>query len=76
MKIGEQSLRSLLIISATSFTIKHHTHREVRPGTWLVGLFKRKLQMLVHMALANKLAHIVEVLIARGGVCLSPAAVA
>ena len=37
-KMGERSLRRLLIIGANSVVIKRHVHKEAQPGTWLGGL--------------------------------------
>lgn len=64
-KMGERSLRRLLIIGANSVVIKRHTNPMAQPGTWLGGLLARKPGMLVRVALANKLARIVWVLRAR-----------
>jgi transposase len=75
-KMGERSLRRLLIIGANSVIIKRHVHAAARPGTWLGGMLTRKPPMLVRVALANKMARIVWALMARGGVYQSPAAVA
>jgi transposase len=75
-KMGERSLRRLLIIGANSVIIKRHTHAAARPGTWLGGMLTRKPPMLVRVALANKMARIVWALMARGGVYQSPAAAA
>jgi transposase len=52
-RMGERSLRRLLIIGANSVIIKRHVHREAQPGTWLAGMLARKPQMLVRVALAN-----------------------
>jgi len=75
-KMGERSLRRLLIIGANSVIIKRHVHTEARPGTWLAGMLSRKPPMLVRVALANKMARIVWALMARGGVYQSPATAA
>lgn len=75
-KMGERSLRRLLIIGANSVIIKRHTHRDAQPGTWLGNLLSRKPPKLVRVALANKMARIVWALIARGGVYQSPATAA
>lgn len=75
-KMGERSLRRLLIIGANSVIIKRHVHAAVRPGTWLGGMLTRKPPMLVRVALANKMARIVWALMAKGGVYQSPAAAA
>ncbi|WP_295512060.1 IS110 family transposase [uncultured Sulfitobacter sp.] len=75
-KMGERSLRRLLIIGANSVIIKRHVHAEAQPGTWLAGMLSRKPPMLVRVALANKMARIVWALMARGGVYQSPAAAA
>lgn len=71
-KMGERSLRRLLIIGANSVVIKRHTNPMAQPGTWLGGLLARKPGMLVRVALANKLARIVWALMARGGVYRAP----
>jgi len=71
-KMGERSLRRLLIIGANSVIIKRHTHAAAQPGTWLGGMLSRKPPMLVRVALANKMARIVWALMARGGVYQSP----
>ncbi|RXV58549.1 IS110 family transposase [Roseovarius sp. A46] len=75
-KMGERSLRRLLIIGANSVIIKRHVHTEARLGTWLAGMLSRKPPMLVRVALANKIARIVWALMARGGVYQSPATAA
>ena len=75
-KMGERSLRRLLIIGANSVIIKRHVHVAARPGTWLAKMLTRKPPMLVRVALANKMARIVWALMARGGVYQSPVAAA
>ena len=75
-KMGERSLRRLLIIGANSVVIKRHSHRDAQPGTWLGNLLSRKPAMLVRVALANKMARIVWALMAKGGVYQSPVAAA
>jgi transposase len=75
-KMGERSLRRLLIIGANSVIIKRHVHAATRTGTWLGGMLTRKPPMLVRVALANKMARIVWALMAKGGVYQSPAAAA
>ncbi|MCR9086372.1 MAG: IS110 family transposase [Rhodobacteraceae bacterium] len=75
-KMGERSLRRLLIIGANSVIIKRHKHPDAQPGTWLGNLLSRKPPVLVRVALANKMARIVWALLARGGVYQSPAAAA
>jgi transposase len=75
-RMGERSLRRLLIIGANSVIIKRHVHAAARPGTWLGGMLTRKPPMLVRVALANKMARIVWALMARGGVYQPPAVAA
>ena len=58
-RMGERSLRRLLIIGANSVVIKRHVHRQAQPGTWPGGMLARKPPMLVRVALANKMARIV-----------------
>ena len=59
-KMGERSLRRLLILGANSVIIKRHVHATARPGTWLAGMLMRKPPLLVRVALANKMARIVS----------------
>lgn len=75
-KMGERSLRRLLLLGANSVIIKRHVHASARPGTWLATLMARKPPMLVRVALANKMARMVWALMARGGVYQSPAVAA
>lgn len=75
-KMGERSLRRLLIIGANSVIIKRHVHPAAQPGTWLAAMLSRKPPMLVRVGLANKMARIVWALMARGGVYQSPVAAA
>jgi len=72
-KMGEQSLRRLLIIGANSVIIKQ---RAARPGTWLAGMLSRKPSMLVRVALANKMARVVWALMLKGEDYRAPAAAA
>jgi transposase len=75
-RMGERSLRRLLILGANGVIIKRHVHASAQPGTWLGSLLLRKPPMLVRVAVANKMARIVWALMARGGVYQSPAAAA
>ena len=75
-KMGERSLRRLLILGANSVIIKRHGHKEAQPGTWLAGLIARKPPMLVRVALANKMARIVWALMSKGEVYRAPAVTA
>ncbi len=75
-KMGERSLRRLLILGANSVIIKRRVHASARPGTWLGRMLACKPGMLVRVALANKMARIVWALMARGGVYRAPVAAA
>jgi transposase len=87
-RMGERSLRRLLILGANSVVIKRRTNPMAQPGTWLGGLLARKPGMLVRVALANNepscaigsstmaSARIVWALMARGGVYKASAAAA
>lgn len=46
-KMGERSLRRLLVIGANSVIIKRHVHASARPGTWLGRMLTRKPPMQV-----------------------------
>ncbi len=75
-KMGERSLRRLLIIGANSVIIKRHVHPMAGSGTWLGGMLLRKPPMLVRVALANKMARIVWALMVKSEVYRAPAAAA
>ncbi|WP_299793762.1 IS110 family transposase [uncultured Marivita sp.] len=75
-KMGERSLRRLLIIGANSVIIKRHCHASARPGTWLASMLERKPTMLVRVALANKMARIVWALMKSGEIYRAPAVAA
>jgi transposase len=74
-KMGERTLRRLLIIGANSVLL--WVARNGAPaGSWIGRMLARKPPMLVRVALANKMARIVWALLARGEVYRAPAAVA
>ncbi len=72
-KMGERSLRRLLIIGASS-AVKAAARDGSRASPWLVSMLVRKPRMLVTVALANKMARIVWALMAHGGSYRAPAA--
>jgi site-specific DNA recombinase len=73
---GRAVLRKKLTRDQVLGFFGRHVHAAARPGTWLGEMLTRKPQMLVRVALANKMARIVWALMARGGVFQSPAAAA
>ena len=72
-KMGERSLRRLLILGASS-AAKTAGRDGSRASPWLVGMLARKPRMLVTVALANKMARIVWALMAHGGTYRAPVA--
>jgi transposase len=74
-KMGERSLRRLLILGASSLA-RVAAHDRSRASPWLTGMLARKPRMLVTVALANKMAKIVWALMAYGGFYRAPAAAA
>ena len=70
-KMGERSLRRLLILGASS-AAKSAGQDGSRPSPWLVAMLARKPRMLVTVALANKMARIVWALMAHGGTYRDP----
>ncbi|MBW3617804.1 MAG: IS110 family transposase, partial [Proteobacteria bacterium] len=74
-KMGERSLRRLLILDASSAARVAARDRS-RASPWLAGMLARKPRMLVTVALANKMARIVWALMAHGGSYRAPAAAA
>ena len=75
-RMGERSLRRLLILGANSVIIKRHVHASAKPGTWLGGMLTRKPPLLVRVALANKMARVVWALMSKGEVYRAPVAAA
>jgi transposase len=74
-RMGERTLRRLLIIGANSVLLQVARHG-APAGSWIARMVARKPPMLVRVALANKMARIVWALLARGEVYRAPAAVA
>ena len=72
-KMGERSLRRLLILGASSAT-KAAARDPDKAGPWLAGMLARKPRMLVTVAFANRIARIVWALMAHGGSYRAPAA--
>jgi transposase len=74
-KMGERTLRRLLIIGASA--VASWAARNGAPaGSWLARLMSRKPPMLVRVALANKMARTVWALLTKGGVYRAPAVAA
>lgn len=71
-RMGERILRRLLIIGASA-TVRWAMRNGSTTNPWLARMLARKPPMLVIVALANKLARIVWVLMARGGTYRAPA---
>jgi transposase len=74
-KMGERTLRRLLIIGASS-AAKAAAIKGAPADTWLGRMLSRKPRMLVVVALANKMARIAWALMAHGGIYRAPAAAA
>lgn len=72
-KMGERSLRRLLILGASSAANKAGREGS-QASPWLLGMLARKPRMLVTVALANEMARIVWALMAHGGSYSAPAA--
>jgi transposase len=68
-RMGERSLRRLLILGANSVIIKRHVHAAAR-------MLTRKPPLLVRVALANKMARVVWALMVKGEDYRAPAAAA
>jgi transposase len=70
-KMGERTLRRLLIIGASA--VARWAARKGPPaGSWLARMMSRKPPLLVRVALANKMARVVWALLAKGGVYRAP----
>lgn len=70
-KMGERTLRRLLIIGASA-VVRWAARKGAAVGSWLANILKRKPPMLVRVALANKMARIVWALMAKGGIYQAP----
>lgn len=66
-RAGDETLRSLLVVGATAVVWQVRRGKARRPMPWLLALLARKPPKLAAIALANKLARIAWVLLARGG---------
>jgi len=74
-KMGERTLRRLLIIGASS-VVRRAIRHGTRSGSWLGQMLARKPRMLVIVALANKMARTVWALQATGEIYRVPLAAA
>jgi transposase len=72
-KMGERTLRRLLIIGASA-VLRWAARHGAPAGSWLSRMLARKPPMLVRVALANKMARMVWALMAKGGIYRAPAA--
>jgi len=70
-KMGERTLRRLLIIGA-SFVVRKAIKYGTPSGSWLARMLARKPRMLVIVALANKMARTVWALRATGEIYRAP----
>ena len=70
-KMGERTLRRLLIIGASS-VVRKALRQGVAAGSWLGRMLARKPRMLVIVALANKMARIAWAVQAKGEVYRAP----
>jgi transposase len=74
-KRGERTIRRLLIIGASA-VVQQASRRGAPKGSWRAQMLARKPKMLVTVALANKMAHIVWALLVKGGIYRTPVAAA
>ena len=70
-KMGERTLRRLLIIGASA-VVCQATRRGAPQGSWLARILARKPRMLVITALANKMARTVWALMAKNKIYRAP----
>jgi transposase len=74
-KMGERTLRRLLIIGASA-VLRWAARHGAPAGSWMARMLACKPPMLVRVALANKMARIVWALMAKGGTYRAPGAAA
>lgn len=65
-RAGDEALRSVLVVGATSVVKMAQLNRGVGASPWLVELLKRKAPKLAAVALANKIARIAWSMMATG----------
>jgi transposase len=65
-RAGDETLRSVLVVGATSVVKMAKLNRGVGASPWLVELLKRKAPKLAAVALANKIARIAWCMMATG----------
>ena len=71
-KMGERTLRRLLIIGASA-VLRWAARHGAPAGSWIARMLACKPPMLVRVALANKMARMVWALMAQGGTYQAPA---
>lgn len=71
-KMGERSLRRLLIIGANS-VVTGVMRRRATSDPWLARMIERKPPTLVRVALANKMARVIWAMMTRGEIYRAPA---
>ena len=64
-KMGNPTLRSLLVVGATA--VLQHARRGATISPWLTALLARRPAKVAAIALANKMARIVWALLTKGG---------
>src|ERR1700723_449181 len=64
-KMGERTLRRLLLIIGSSAVVQQASKRGAPKGSWLEQMLARKPRMLVIVALANKMARIIWALLVK-----------
>jgi transposase len=74
-RMGERSLRRLLIIAASGL-VRWAKRKGAPAGSWLGRMLARKPPMLVIVALANKNARVAWALLTKGGIYRAPAVTA
>lgn len=74
-KMGERSLRRLLIIGASA-VLRWAVRRKDQAGAWLKRIMTAKPPLVARVALANKMARVVWALMANGGIYRAPVAAA
>jgi transposase len=74
-KMGERTLRRLLIIGASA-VVRWAARKGAPAGSWLARMMARKPRLLVTVALANKMARVIWALMAKGGIYRAPTAAA
>lgn len=69
--MGQRDLRRLLVSGTMTF-VRWASRKDAPEGSWLGRMLKKKLRLVVAVALGNRIARITCALMAKGGFYQAP----